>query len=81
MISARQVNLIQYFRGIEQQDLILLRNVLIYFDEPTREKIFQSISRVLAPDGFLLLGTAEKPRSESYQRAFGPHANVFRKAG
>ncbi|QDV09946.1 Chemotaxis protein methyltransferase Cher2 [Planctomycetes bacterium Poly30] len=80
LLHVREVNLIQPLVGVETQDLVLLRNVLIYFDEPTREKIFQGITRVLAPDGFLLLGTAEKPRSDGYERAFGPNANVFRKA-
>lgn len=80
LIEVRQLNLIHPLPSIESQDLVLLRNVLIYFDEPTRQSIFRGISRILATDGYLLLGTAEKPRSESYERAFGPQANVFRRA-
>ncbi|MEM8710477.1 MAG: CheR family methyltransferase [Planctomycetota bacterium] len=80
LIQVRQLNLIHPLPSIESQDLVLLRNVLIYFDEPTRQSIFRGISRILATDGFVLLGTAEKPRSESYERAFGPQANVFRRA-
>ena len=79
LMEVRQINLIESLSRVEGQDLILLRNVLIYFDEPTREGILNQMHRVLAPDGFLLLGTAEKPRSESYMRAFGAQSNVFRR--
>src|SRR5262245_55410520 len=40
-------------------DLILLRNVLIYFDSPSRQRILGKVRRVLQPDGYLLLGGAE----------------------
>lgn len=81
LMDVRQINLIQPLPNVGAQDVVLLRNVLIYFDEPTRAQIFQGIRRVLAPDGFLLLGTAEKPRSAEFQRAFGSSANVFRRTG
>ena len=80
LIQARQINLTEPVSGVEQQDLILLRNVLIYFDEATRQSIFNQIPRVLAPDGFFLLGTAETPRSNAYERAFGAQSNVFQRA-
>jgi chemotaxis protein methyltransferase CheR len=40
-------------------DLVLCRNVLIYFDQETREAIFDSIGKILHPGGVLLLGGAE----------------------
>ncbi|MCU0245304.1 MAG: protein-glutamate O-methyltransferase CheR [Bryobacter sp.] len=40
-------------------DIIFCRNVLIYFDNPTKQKILQEMARILAPDGWLLIGGAE----------------------
>lgn len=80
LIETRQINLIEPLVRVEQQDLVLLRNVLIYFDEPTRDGILSQVERALPPDGYLLLGTAEKPRSRGFERAFGTQANVFRRA-
>jgi len=36
-----------------------MRNVLIYFDAPTRKTIFARLRDVLRPDGCLFLGAAE----------------------
>lgn len=40
-------------------DLILCRNVLLYFDRPTRARAFDRLAEALAPDGRLLLGGGE----------------------
>lgn len=45
--------------GLTALDLIFCRNVLIYFDEPTRKKVFAGMARVMKPGGFLCLGGAE----------------------
>lgn len=52
-------------------DVVFLRNVLIYFDDDSREAIFRRIHAQLAPDGWLILGT-----SESYQ----PPQNLFHRS-
>ena len=41
--------------------MILLRNVMIYFSLETRRDLLARIMRVMAPDGFLFLGSAEQP--------------------
>lgn len=40
-------------------DLILLRNVLIYFDEKVRLRVFNHIYGAMRPGGYLLLGSSE----------------------
>jgi chemotaxis protein methyltransferase CheR len=40
-------------------DLILCRNVLLYFDRPTRERAFVRLASALAPDGLVMLGAGE----------------------
>jgi chemotaxis protein methyltransferase CheR len=40
-------------------DLIVCRNVLIYFDRETQERVFQKFYESLSPDGFLVLGKVE----------------------
>jgi chemotaxis protein methyltransferase CheR len=52
-------NLLDDPRAMGTFDIVFCRNVLIYFDRPTRGKIFDKIADRLAPDGFLLLGGAE----------------------
>jgi chemotaxis protein methyltransferase CheR len=45
-----------------QADIIFLRNVLIYFDVPSRKKVLKAVHKTLAPDGYLIMGTAESTR-------------------
>jgi len=40
-------------------DLVLCRNVLLYFDEMTRERAFKRIAQNMAQDGLLMLGAGE----------------------
>ena len=46
--------------GEQPFDVILCRNVLIYFDRPTVEHILGALERALAPAGLLLLGAADR---------------------
>lgn len=42
-----------------QCDLILLRNVLIYFRRPLQRRVIDQVARILSPDGYLFLGASE----------------------
>jgi chemotaxis protein methyltransferase CheR len=42
-------------------DVILCRNVLIYFGEPARTAALQRVANLLAEGGYMLLGHAESP--------------------
>ncbi|EYF00349.1 CheR family methyltransferase [Chondromyces apiculatus] len=46
-------------RVVSGVDIIFCRNVLIYFDEPSRIKVINSFHERLLPGGFLLLGHSE----------------------
>jgi chemotaxis methyl-accepting protein methylase len=58
-VEFRSINLSGPWPELPPLDLILLRNVLIYFDVQTRQQILGRVRRVLQPDGYLLLGGAE----------------------
>jgi chemotaxis protein methyltransferase CheR len=59
MVQHRQLNLLQDFAQLGTFDVIFCRNVLIYFDQDTKVGVFDRLSRMLEPDGVLLLGAAE----------------------
>lgn len=59
MVQHRQLNLLQDFSHLGMFDIIFCRNVLIYFDQPTKANIFERIARMLEPDGVMALGAAE----------------------
>jgi chemotaxis protein methyltransferase CheR len=40
-------------------DLIVCRNVVIYFDRPMQERLFRLFAEALTPGGILLLGKVE----------------------
>ncbi len=59
MVQFREANLLQDFGPIGVFDIVYCRNVLIYFDQPTKAKVLDGISAHMSPDGVLFLGGAE----------------------
>lgn len=59
MVQFREGNLLNDFGPIGTFDIIYCRNVLIYFDQPTKSKVLDAMSAIMNPDGYLLLGGAE----------------------
>jgi len=59
MVQHRQLNLLQDFSHLGTFDVIFCRNVLIYFDQDTKARVFGRLARMLDTDGVLLLGAAE----------------------
>ncbi|UPY37249.1 protein-glutamate O-methyltransferase CheR [Sediminicoccus sp. KRV36] len=52
-------NLLGDLRAMGRFDVVFCRNVLIYFDVPTKGRVLAGIAQLLAPDGALYLGAAE----------------------
>lgn len=59
MVRFETCNLIHPGVRFGQFDLILLRNVLIYFSEKHREQVYQSMHMSLADNGTLFIGSSE----------------------
>jgi chemotaxis protein methyltransferase CheR len=58
-VEFRIVNLAEAWPPLPLMDIILMRNVLIYFGLDTKKKILGKVRHLLKPDGFLFLGGAE----------------------
>lgn len=58
LIEFKQHNLMQPL-SVSPFDLIIIKNVLIYFDVTSKKKVLSNIDRVLKPEGKLLSGPAE----------------------
>ena len=63
-------------------DLVVCRNVVIYFDRPMQERLFTLFADVLAPGGVLLLGKVETLFGAARQRLVleEPRERIYRKA-
>ena len=59
MIKFEQLNLLDDFSRFGTFDIVYCRNVLIYFDEPTKRDILARLAKRMNPGGFLVLGAAE----------------------
>ena len=60
LIEFRRLNFMDSDYGIsEKADAIFCRNVIIYFDRPTQERILKKLSLHLVPRGYLFVGHAE----------------------
>ncbi len=70
MVQFREINLAQAWPVLPRMDLVLVRNVMIYFEVETKKAILGKVARLLRPDGYLILGGAETTFNldDSYRR-------------
>ena len=58
-VEFRELNLTAPWPAMPPQDIVLMRNVLLYFEPPMRRIVLRNVRKVLAPDGLLFLGGGE----------------------
>ncbi|WP_273046977.1 MULTISPECIES: protein-glutamate O-methyltransferase CheR [unclassified Pseudoalteromonas] len=66
-ISFKRLNLLQDWPMKGSFDLILCRNVVIYFDKETKDQLFQRYANILNSQGHLFLGHSESMGKEHSQ--------------
>jgi chemotaxis protein methyltransferase CheR len=59
MAIFKRMNLLLPFSGVGRFDIVLCRNVAIYFQPEDRKKLFDKIADILEPDGYLIIGSTE----------------------
>ncbi|MFZ5570105.1 MAG: CheR family methyltransferase [Thermodesulfobacteriota bacterium] len=65
MVIFRKLNLTESFIGLGKFDIILCRNVAIYFSPAERKRLYEKIATVLEPDGYLMIGSTESLTSDT----------------
>ncbi|MFO0976192.1 MAG: CheR family methyltransferase [Planctomycetaceae bacterium] len=73
MITFRRINFVDAAWPIQTNfDLIFCRNVMIYFDEVTQDRLLTRFSEVLVPEGHLFIGHSESIlRLDNLYRSLG----------
>lgn len=60
LVEFRRLNFMDAEYGVQEKaDAIFCRNVLIYFDRPTQERILGKLCQCLQPGGYLFIGHSE----------------------
>jgi chemotaxis protein methyltransferase CheR len=57
-VDFRQINLMEPAQ-VERQDIIFCRNVIIYFDKPTKQRLVERFADHLVDGGYLFIGHSE----------------------
>jgi len=63
----RQLNLMNPLPFRKPIHVVFIRNVMIYFDEPTKERLLRNIYEKMAPGGYLFIGSTESMSQNNTQ--------------
>lgn len=80
MVEFRELNLLESYGAVGTADIVLMRNVLIYFDVETKRQILAKVRRTMAGDGFFFLGGAETTLNidDHFERLPGDRGGCYR---
>ena len=80
MVTASECNLAAPLSRMGPFDVVYLRNVLIYFDLPTKQAILRRVRALMRPDGWLFLGAAETTLGvdDSWERVVIGRSSAYR---
>jgi chemotaxis protein methyltransferase CheR len=80
MVTASECNLAAPLPRLGPFDVVYLRNVLIYFDLPTKQAILRRVRALMRPDGWLFLGAAETTLGvdDSWERVVIGRSSAYR---
>ncbi len=65
LVSFKRLNLIDEWPMKGPFDIVFCRNVVIYFDKPTQQKLFTKYANILTKGGYLYIGHSETIRGVS----------------
>ena len=79
-VNFQYLNLINTWPTLPKMDIVFIRNVLVYFDYPTKCNLFAKVRKLLKPNGFLFLGGAESALSidDQFERVFDSGGSCYR---
>ncbi len=80
MVEFDRGNLIEPMRAGRAFPIIFCRNVMIYFDKPTQERVVTNLSQFLEPGGYLLIGHSESLMGVRHNLDYVQPA-IYRKPG
>ena len=81
MVSFRRLNLMEDWPMPGQFSAIFCRNVVIYFDEPTQQTLWEKFAPRLAPGGALYIGHSERVTGPATSRLQGDGVSTYRLVG
>jgi chemotaxis protein methyltransferase CheR len=79
-VKFQYLNLIHGWPSLPKMDIVFIRNVLVYFDHPTKCNLFAKVRRILKPNGFLFLGGTESALTidDQFERVFDSGGSCYR---
>jgi len=80
MVEFQITNLASAWPPLPPMDIIMMRNVLIYFGMDTKKEILAKVRRALKPDGYFFMGGAETTFNldDSFERVQFERATCYR---